>query len=123
MWKLCGNCAFPQNFRTRKLGQITVFYAVKGSLLAKVLPILYYHVLKSQQNKCELLGFFACKNMSKLLGSKLSGRKCSKPVKIAPIEKHNIRGKIFRCTRGILFSIHVTTSDVQVLLSQNHPDI
>ena len=26
--KLCGNCAFPQNFRTRKLGEITVFYAV-----------------------------------------------------------------------------------------------
>ena len=24
---LCGNCAFPQNFRTRKLGEITVFYA------------------------------------------------------------------------------------------------
>ena len=27
--KLCGNCAFLQNFRTRKLGEITVFYAVK----------------------------------------------------------------------------------------------
>ena len=27
--KLCGNCAFPQNFYTRKLGEITVFYAVK----------------------------------------------------------------------------------------------
>ena len=26
--KLCGNCAFPQNFPTRKLGEITVFYAV-----------------------------------------------------------------------------------------------
>ena len=26
--KLCGNCAFPQNFHTRKLGEITVFYAV-----------------------------------------------------------------------------------------------
>ena len=24
----CGNCAFPQNFHTRKLGEITVFYAV-----------------------------------------------------------------------------------------------
>ena len=23
--KLCGNCAFPRNFRTRKLGEITVF--------------------------------------------------------------------------------------------------
>ena len=26
--KLCGNCAFPQNFHTRKLGEIMVFYAV-----------------------------------------------------------------------------------------------
>ena len=26
--KLCGNCVFRQNFHTRKLGQITVFYAV-----------------------------------------------------------------------------------------------
>ena len=24
--KLCGNCAFPQNFHTRQLGQITVFF-------------------------------------------------------------------------------------------------
>ena len=27
--KLCGNCVFPQNFHTMKLGEITVFYAVK----------------------------------------------------------------------------------------------
>ena len=26
--KLCGNCAFPQNFHTRKLGEITVFFAM-----------------------------------------------------------------------------------------------
>ena len=26
--KLCGNCAFPQNFHTRKLGEITVFFSV-----------------------------------------------------------------------------------------------
>ena len=26
--KLCGNCAFPQNFDTRKLGEIMAFYAV-----------------------------------------------------------------------------------------------
>ena len=25
---LCGNCALPQNFHTRKLGEITVFFAV-----------------------------------------------------------------------------------------------
>ena len=27
--KLCGNCAFPINFHTRKLGAISVFYAVR----------------------------------------------------------------------------------------------
>ena len=26
--KICGNCAFPQNFHVRKLGEITVFFAV-----------------------------------------------------------------------------------------------
>ena len=31
--KLCINCAFPQNFLTKKLGEITVFYVVQGSSL------------------------------------------------------------------------------------------
>ena len=26
--KLCGNCAFPQSFHTRKSSEITVFFAV-----------------------------------------------------------------------------------------------
>ena len=26
--KLCGNCAFPQHFHTRKLGELTVFFTV-----------------------------------------------------------------------------------------------
>ena len=26
--KLCGNCVFPQYFQTRKLGEITTFYAM-----------------------------------------------------------------------------------------------
>ena len=26
VWKLCGNCAFPQNIHTRKLGEITVLH-------------------------------------------------------------------------------------------------
>ena len=26
--KLCKNCAFPQNFHTKKLGEITIFYAL-----------------------------------------------------------------------------------------------
>ena len=31
--KLCGNCEFPQNFRTRKLDEITIFCAVCGMLM------------------------------------------------------------------------------------------
>ena len=34
--KLCGNCAFLQNFHTRKLGEITVFYAVQYILVEKI---------------------------------------------------------------------------------------
>ena len=30
MWKFYGNCAYPQNFHARKLGEITVFYAVEA---------------------------------------------------------------------------------------------
>ena len=29
--KLCGNCAYPQNFHTRKLGEIAVFYPMHES--------------------------------------------------------------------------------------------
>ena len=29
--KLCGNCAFPQSLQTRKLGEITVLYAVENT--------------------------------------------------------------------------------------------
>ena len=33
--KLCGNCAFPQNFHTKKLGEITAFYAVTSPEIVK----------------------------------------------------------------------------------------
>ena len=29
--KLCGSCAFSQNFRTRKLGESSVFFAVEAT--------------------------------------------------------------------------------------------
>ena len=34
--KLCGNCAFPQNFNTRKLGEFTVFFAVYTTIVLSV---------------------------------------------------------------------------------------
>ena len=30
--KLCGNCAFEQNFHTKKLGEITLFFVVYSSI-------------------------------------------------------------------------------------------
>ena len=38
----CGNCAFPQSFHTRKLGEITVFYAEQ--ICRK--PGFFSHLLK-----------------------------------------------------------------------------
>ena len=35
--KLCGNCAFPQNFHTRKLGEITDFHKMVVSILKHTL--------------------------------------------------------------------------------------
>ena len=35
--KLCGNCASPQNFHTRKLGEMKVFFAVSDD---KVLSLV-----------------------------------------------------------------------------------
>ena len=35
--KLCGDCAFPQNFHTRKSGEMTVFFVVFYTRM----PILY----------------------------------------------------------------------------------
>ena len=41
--KLCGNCAFPQSLQTRKLGEITVFYAVENT---DILEIKYQKLCK-----------------------------------------------------------------------------
>ena len=60
--KLCGNCAFPQNFHTRKLGQITGFFAVidrgeavvPGSSIKKVSLKISRN---SQENSCTRISF------------------------------------------------------------------
>ena len=38
--KLCRNFAFPKNFHTRKLGEITVFYAVISNVSQKVFSMI-----------------------------------------------------------------------------------
>ena len=51
--KLWGNCAFPENFHTMELGEITVFYVVylnKDLLLA-----LYFSYIHSYINYANLV--------------------------------------------------------------------
>ena len=43
--KLCGNFAFPENFHTRKLGEITVFYAVTSNVSQKVFSTIMAKLL------------------------------------------------------------------------------
>ena len=48
--KLCGNCVFPQNFHTRKLGEIMVFFAVRGYVIFLIFsenyrPLLLFYCL------------------------------------------------------------------------------
>ena len=45
--KLCENCAFPKNFHTRKLGEITVFFAVKIKQPSNYLVYLGQHHLQA----------------------------------------------------------------------------
>ena len=51
--KLCGNCAFPQNFHNRELGEISVFYAVLFSspLLCHIKLCPYKQLEKSNAVK------------------------------------------------------------------------
>ena len=63
--KLCGNCAFPKNFHTRKLGEITIFYAVWITSCVTKFPFCrdigsshwqHYHMLaKAAQAFCKIL--------------------------------------------------------------------
>ena len=46
--KICRNCSFPQNFYTRKLGQISIFYAVaitkcNGAIIYKKTFFIWIH--------------------------------------------------------------------------------
>ena len=42
LWKLCENCAFPQNLHTRIWGEIPVFYSVKVSTYTVKLEPKYH---------------------------------------------------------------------------------
>ena len=44
-FRLGGNCAFPQNFRTRKSGEITIFFAVLFIVFIIFIENIYLEVL------------------------------------------------------------------------------
>ena len=48
--KLRGNCAFPKNFHTRQLGEITVFYSMYSLLSEYPVPV---DTTKVYSNLCE----------------------------------------------------------------------
>ena len=50
--KICGNCAFPQNFHKRKLGEIMVIYAVLNKYSRRPLfrMLLISNIRYSEQN-------------------------------------------------------------------------
>ena len=45
--KLCGNCAFTQNFHTRKLGETTTFYAVVSKISSVKITDIEYFIVNS----------------------------------------------------------------------------
>ena len=48
--KLCRNCAFPQNFHTKKLGEIALFYVVVVFTL-QLSPGMKFHFCQNDRNK------------------------------------------------------------------------
>ena len=50
--KLFGHCAFPQNFRTRKLGGSTVFYSV----ISREIYSRGFHILSKYMTVLEVVG-------------------------------------------------------------------
>ena len=72
--KLCGNCYFPQNFRTTKLGEISVFYAVFTCLPINMLDQFtnfYVPVKKLRWNVFAKIAVFAVKYFYKNVPSQM----------------------------------------------------
>ena len=54
--ELCGNYTFLQKFQTRKLSEITVFYAVyPTSILRLIRPLLVAHIIISIIKELKIL--------------------------------------------------------------------
>ena len=56
--KLYGNCAFPQNSHTRRLGEITVFYAVSPNFTEYIISNFLYRNNKMLDGMSRTICFF-----------------------------------------------------------------
>ena len=75
--KLCGNCAFPQNFHTRELGEITVFFVVKdhsrkqqrrrNQQVGKEKIIMYVENLHKNMTESDLVELFNLRTTNYLI--------------------------------------------------------
>ena len=83
--KFCGNCAFPQNFQTRKLSEITLFYTEYAMIRenADQLKPVFSHILHSELSQTEYFVKTIRRNnafyfeYALLLGSEVADCRCS----------------------------------------------
>ena len=54
--KLCGNCAFPQNFHNGKLGEITVFFTERSKNIDERNKYRFIFDFKKMKQKNKLMG-------------------------------------------------------------------
>ena len=68
--KLCGNCAFPQNFHTKKLGEITASFAVSATAHQLNLQGNLFDETNSTNSSGFIIAFVICdsQNINVLFG-------------------------------------------------------
>ena len=68
--KRCRNCAFPQNFHTRKSGKITVFFAVSVAYKKRVFAFEFFLQLSRLDSSHLQISYFivTCNPKERLLG-------------------------------------------------------
>ena len=104
--KLCGSCLFPQNFHTRKLGEIKVFYALRT---AKDIPnyglsLTLIRVIWIRENPYSGIFYVV-----------LFSFKISYPemllIQLKPIEKRRVKEVTLTVLNSLPFSFRSTNSN------------
>ena len=77
--KLCGKYVFPKNFHTKKLGEITVFFAVRADETAAVRRLISYKYLYIRHSDTESYRWqVSCVLLKGIYGSSCDFTPCSK---------------------------------------------